>query len=199
MIYFWKIWTIPLILISLTTLICKKVVIPITSNLVPIGQNLKEFGFYFINVRTLERYKTVLDAKATIIASDCLLIISILLALLMIWFLVDLLSGQLKNDFMGKRAMIAMVRNVSQDNIQLNVKEEAKADFWIKKGRMAKWRKKLRLIIPASGNNSVAKIVETRCDEFLLSWLNQNFSKKNWLPIEVKRTVLMTFIIIKEK
>lgn len=165
----------------------------------PVGQSLKQFGFYFINVRSLERYKAVLDSKSVIVASDCLLIISIILVLLMIWFLVDLMLGQLKNDFMSKRAMIAMVRNVSKDNMQLNAKEEAKADFWIRKGRMVKWRKKVRLIIPASGNSAVAKIVEARCAEFLLSWLNQNYSRKNWLPIEVKRTALMTFIIIKEK
>lgn len=172
---------------------------PITSNLVPIGQNLKQFGFYFINMGALEKFETVLHAKATIIASDCLLIISIILVLLMIWFLVDLMLGQLKNDFMGKRVMISMVRNVSKNNMQLNAEEEAKADFWIKKGRIVKWRKKLRLIIPGSGNSAVAKIVEARCDEILLSWLNQNYSRKNWLPIKVKRTSLMTFIIIQEK
>lgn len=105
---------------------------------------------------------------------------------------INVLTGQLYLDYKSMQVAKFLMREVSQ-------KEEKKANWWIKKLRIIKWRGKLVLIIPCAGTGSVVSTIQKRCDLSLLSWLNDNFPSINWMPQNIKNNGFITWVITYEK
>lgn len=131
---------------------------------------------------------------------ETLLIIFILIILaLVLWLAKDLLSGQLKRDFLSDRFTKSLIRYVPTESIRLISEEEKRANWWIRKGRIVKKHGKLVLRIPCGNNAAVIEIIRKRCDGYVNQWLSQNYPKSNWSPLEIKHGLFITWLYVKEK
>lgn len=119
--------------------------------------------------------------------------------LLIIWLLVDIFSGQFKLDLKSAQITRLLRRRVSSENIQVVASEERSANRWIRKGRIIQRDSKLMFVIPCFGSSAVAAIIQKRCEDYLLKWLDNNFPRTKWTPLDTKTSGLGTWLIVKEK
>lgn len=131
---------------------------------------------------------------------ETLLIIFILIILaLVLWLAKDLLSGQLRRDFLSDRFTRSLIRYVPTGNTKLIAEEEKRANWWIRRGRIIKKHGKLVLRIPCGNNAAIIDVIQRRCDGYVNQWLSQNYPKSNWSPIEIKHGLFITWLYVKEK
>lgn len=131
---------------------------------------------------------------------EALLIIFILIIFVLVpWLAKDLLSGQLRRDFLSDRFTKSLIRYVPMESIKLISEEEKRANWWIRKGRIIKKHGKLVLRIPCGSNAAVIEIIRKRCDGYANQWLAQNYPNSNWSPIEIKHGLFITWLYVKEK
>ena len=131
---------------------------------------------------------------------ETLLIIFILIILaLVLWLAKDLLSGQLKSDFLSDKFTKSLIRYVPMDNTKLIATEEKRANWWIRRGRIIKKHGKLVLRIPCGNNAAIIEIIRKRCDGYVNQWLSQNYPNSNWSPIEIKHGLFITWLYVREK
>lgn len=128
-----------------------------------------------------------------------LYIVTILSVLLIVWLLVDIFSGQLKLDLKSAQITRLLRRQVSSESLQVVASEEKSANCWIRKGRIIQRDSKLMFIIPCFGSSAVAAIIQKRCEDYLLKWLDNNFPRTKWTPLATKTSGLGTWLIVKEK
>lgn len=62
--------------------------------------------------------------------------------------MIDLFSGQLVRDVKLVPIIKFLVRDVNQDSLNVVMVEENKANKWIRRSRIIKWKKKLVFIMP---------------------------------------------------
>ena len=131
---------------------------------------------------------------------EALLIIFILtIPGLVLWLAKDLLSGQLQRDFLVDRLTKSLIRYVPMESIKLISAEEKRANWWIRKGRIVKKHGKLVLRIPCGNNAAIVDIIQRRCDGYVNQWLEQNYPKSNWSPLEIKHGLFITWLYVREK
>ncbi|MCO7135806.1 hypothetical protein [Ligilactobacillus salivarius] len=131
---------------------------------------------------------------------EALLIIFILIIFTLVpWLAKDLLSGQLRRDFLSDRFTKSLIRYVPMESIKLISEEEKRANWWIRKGRIVKKHGKLVLKIPCSNNAAIIDIIQRRCDGYANQWLAQNYPNSNWNSIEIKHGLFITWLYIREK
>lgn len=128
-----------------------------------------------------------------------LIIFFLSIFILVIWLAKDLLSGQLRRDFLSDRFTKSLIRYIPMESIKLISAEEKRANWWIRKGRIIKKHGKLVLKIPCGNNAAVVDIIRRRCDGYANQWLAQNYPNINWNPIEVKHGLFITWLYIREK
>lgn len=122
------------------------------------------------------------------------------IGVLICWFFINSITGQLKRDIASRQLIKSLLRHVSSSaNIKLVAEEEKLANKWIKFGRIVRKRGKFILKIPCGNNASVINIIMKRCDGYVNQWLAQNYPRKNWAPIEVKHGLFITWLYVKEK
>lgn len=123
----------------------------------------------------------------------------ILIVLLIAWLIINIISGQLLRDIYSSRLTKKLLRHVSDNPQQMIAKEENKANFWIKKGRITKKKGKLIFRIPCASNESVFNIIDQRSASFTSSWLQNTYKNVNWLPTTVTHNIFFSWLVIKEK
>ena len=128
-----------------------------------------------------------------------LIIFFLSIFILVIWLAKDLLSGQLKRDFLVDRLTKSLIRYVPTESIRLISEEEKRANWWIRRGRIIKKHGKLVLRIPCGNNAAIVDIIRRRCNGYANQWLAQNYPNVNWNPIEIKHGLFITWLYIKEK
>ena len=128
-----------------------------------------------------------------------LIIFFLSIFILVIWLAKDLLSGQLRRDFLSDRFTKSLIRYVPTGNIKLISEEEKRANWWIRKGRIIKKHGKLVLRIPCGNNAAIIEIIRKRCDGYVNQWLAQNYPNSNWSPIEIKHGLFITWLYVREK
>lgn len=121
------------------------------------------------------------------------------IGVLICWFFINSITGQLKRDIASRQLVKSLLRHVSSANIKLVAEEEKLANKWIKFGRIISKRGKLMLKIPCGNNVSVVNVIMKRCDGYVNQWLAQNYPRKNWAPIEVKHGLFITWLYVREK
>ncbi|MDM8284883.1 hypothetical protein [Ligilactobacillus salivarius] len=131
---------------------------------------------------------------------ESLLIIFILIIpVLVIWFILNVTSGQFKRDFLSDRLTKSLTRYVPTENVKLISAEEKRANWWIRKGRIVKRHGKLMLKIPCGNNAAIIEIIRKRCDGYVNQWLAQNYPNSNWSPLEIKHGLFITWLYVREK
>ena len=128
-----------------------------------------------------------------------LMIFILIIPGLVLWFAKDLLSGQLRRDFLSDRFTKSLIRYVPTGNTKLIAEEEKRANWWIRRGRIIKKHGKLVLRIPCGNNAAIIDIIQRRCDGYANQWLAQTYPKSNWSPIEIKHGLFITWLYVKEK
>lgn len=131
--------------------------------------------------------------------SKVLYIVALIALLVIVWFVVDLLNGQLVRDIKLVPIIKFLVRDVNQDSLNVVMAEENKANEWIRRSRIIKWKKKLVFVMPIVANGTVMKIIKQRCEQDLLGCLSESFKTVNWTPIALKKGGLVKWVIVKQK
>lgn len=197
MIYYRKIWFFPEMFLLILGVICKYV------------------GPYFIKASIdllwnadskFPLNTTNLIAKMQNLSDDLavfgikVLYIDILIAVVvLIWLVINLLSGQLARDIKLGPTIKFLIRDIKQDNLNVVMVEENEANKCIRRSRVIKWKKKLVFIMPIVANGTVMKIITQRCDQDLLACLSGSFKGVSWSPIMVKKGGFVKWIIVKQK
>lgn len=131
--------------------------------------------------------------------NNLLTMLILIIGVLICWFIINSITGQLKRDIASRQLIKSLLRHVSSSNIKLVAEEEKLANKWLKFGRIIRKRGKLMLKIPCGNNVSVINIIMKRCDGYVNQWLSQNYPRKNWAPIEVKHGLFITWLYVREK
>lgn len=131
--------------------------------------------------------------------NNLLTMLILIIGVLICWFIINSITGQLKRDIASRQLIKSLLRHVSSSNIKLVAEEEKLANKWLKFGRIISKRGKLMLKIPCGNNVSVVNIIMKRCDGYVNQWLAQNYPRKNWAPIEVKHGLFITWLYVREK
>lgn len=197
MLYFKKLWIVPEALLLMFWALCKYVgpyfINSVTKVLWGISNKLSlDFTNSIVKLEDLNESLKVWESKV--------LYIVVLIALLVIvWFVVDLLNGQLVRDIKLAPTIRFLVRDINQDSVNVVISEERNANKWVKRSRVIRWKKKLVFVMPVMENSTVTKIIKDRCDNDLLSCLSESFKGVNWMPITVKKGSIVKWIIVRQK
>ena len=182
--YFRKLWSLIYLVLGTFYLICEYVLVKII-----------EYIANLLSVSGKVHFATKVHHFTTLL----LYIATILSALLIIWLLVDIFSGQFKLDLKSAQITRLLRRQVSSESLQVVASEERSANRWIRKGRIIQRDSKLMFIIPCFGSSAVAAIIQKRCEDYLLKWLDNNFPRTKWTPLNIKTSGLGTWLTVREK
>lgn len=197
MLYFKKLWIVPEALLLMFWALCKYVgpyfINSVTKVLWEISNKLSlDFTNSIVKLEDLNESLKVWESKV-------LYIVALIALLVIVWFVVDLLNGQLVRDVKLAPTIRFLVRDIAQDSLNVVMSEERDANKWIRRSRVIKWEKKLMFIMPVMANSTVTKIIKERCDSDLLSCLSESFNAVDWMPIKVKKGSIIKWIIVKQK
>lgn len=194
MIYFRKVWIGALVLAFLCRMGCQAILFIVNELILFVSKwfPIKNRELYFAwNKKITPNLFVGVDVSR--------FVIQILIVVVIFIFIFDLLSGQLYRDYKSKQLGKFLLREVPSQNINLVVIEEEKANRWIKKLRVVKWRGKMMLIIPCIGSSAVISVIKKRCDTSLIEWLSDNFVGVSWTPLTVKSGGFISWLTTKEK
>lgn len=179
---------------------------------ITLGLGALKLGYKLLALLTLEVFKLLgLDmSKCAIIIgkiqtfsitwfNNLLTMLILIIGVLICWFIINSITGQLKRDIASRQLIKSLLRHVSSSNIKLVAEEEKLANKWIGFGRIISKRGKFMLKIPCGNNVSVVNIIMKRCDGYVNQWLAQNYPRRNWAPIEVKHGLFITWLYVREK
>lgn len=197
MLYFKKLWIVPEALLLMFWALCKYVgpyfINSVTKVLWEISNKLSlDFTNSIVKLEDLNESLKVWESKV-------LYIVALIALLVIVWFVVDLLNGQLVRDIKLVPIIKFLVRDVNQDSLNVVMAEENKANEWIRRSRIIKWKKKLVFVMPIVANGTVMKIIKQRCEQDLLGCLSESFKTVNWTPIALKKGGLVKWVIVKQK
>ena len=123
-----------------------------------------------------------------------------LVVILIVTFFVDLISGQLKRDYYSIQIGKHLQRDISSNNTQLVTSEQKKANYWLRRLRIIRWRHRLVVLVPCGPNAAVQGVIKERCDNYLVNWLHLNFSKVSWgNRIKTHDSLHFNWLVVEEK
>lgn len=128
-------------------------------------------------------------------------VVAYLLGLFLVGILIlDLFTGQLKRDYYSIQIGKHLQREVSPSNMQLVVSEQRKANYWLRRLRIIRWRHRLVVLIPCGPNAAVQDVIKERCNSYLINWLHLNFSKVSWgNQIKAHNSLHFNWLVVEEK
>lgn len=191
MFYFRRIYTAIYLAVEFLYLSCRYVIVKTFGY---IGNFLTVYGYSSSDAL----FKSFIS-KVNSFATGCLYFIVFLFVVLVVWLIVDIFSGQLKLDLKSAQITRLLRRQVSSESMQVVASEERSANCWIRKGRIIQRDSKLMFIIPCFGSSAVAAIIQKRCEDYLPKWLDNNFPRIKWTPLDTKTSGLGTWFIVREK
>lgn len=190
MIYFRRIWAKILILL----LTSWTVVWLFRKFLEFLAQELNQHGIVSEQLNKMDDY-WLLDFKEHVGGLAILLF-----SILTIWFLLNLITGQLKRDYYSVQLSKHLQRQVTQNSYQMNTIEERKANYWLKRLRIIKWKGRMIVLIPCGPNAAVQNIIQKRCEQYLISWLVTNIKRSKWsIKINIHNSVHFNWLYVSEK
>lgn len=195
--YFRKLWIVPESILLIIWAICKYVV-PYLMNftlrfLWRVSSDLPfDVTDWFYSLKNLNPSLEIWESKLFTV----LVLISVVV---LIWLVVNLITGQLVRDVKSSALSRHLIRSVNDNSTNINSVEQIKANKWIKRLRFVQHHRKLVLIIPCGGNASVGSIIEDRCNKYVNKWLVDNFTKVKWVPIQQVHRLWFSWILVKEK
>lgn len=189
MIYFRRVW-MKLLTVLLVLWFAVLSLIKILGFLV---QELNQQGV--VNDRLSKINSYLINAKEYIEGLTILLCF-----ILVVWFLLNLVTGQLKRDYYSVQLSKHLQRQTNQGNLQMNTIEENKANFWLKRLRIIKWRRRLIVLIPSGPNAAVEDVIQTRCNRYLINWLITNMKKYRWnAKLDIYNSLHFNWLYASEK
>lgn len=150
----------------------------------------------------MNKYTVIVNKMQTVSINwfnNLLALLTLVIVVLVCWFFINSITGQLKRDIASRQLIKSLLRHVSSSNVKLVAEEEKLANKWLKFGRIIRKRGKFMLKIPCGNNVSVVNIIMKRCNGYVNQWLAQNYPRKNWAPIEVKHGLFITWLYVREK
>lgn len=82
----------------------------------------------------------------------------------------------------------------------MNTIEERKANYWLKRLRIIKWKGRMIVLIPCGPNAAVQNIIQKRCEQYLISWLVTNIKRSKWsIKINIHNSVHFNWLYVSEK
>ncbi|WGN90361.1 hypothetical protein [Ligilactobacillus faecis] len=199
MFYFKKFWIIPELFLLMLWTICKYVGPYFIKFIINALWSASASGKLSLNPTNLIAKMQSLNVSLAVLESKVLHIIILIAVLVLLWLVIDLFSGQLVRDIKLVPIIKFLVRDVNQDSLNVVMAEENKANEWIRRSRIIKWKKKLVFIMPIVANGTVMKIIKQRCEQDLLGCLSESFKTVNWTPIALKKGGLVKWVIVKQK
>lgn len=194
MLYFRKIWVAILLVAVGIRALCKYVVLDAVDY---VDKFRGDGGSHHINSVVWKKESIV--SVVHVVMSDMTKVIFLTIGIVVIVMVLDMCIGQFSRDIKTIQITGKLIRDVPEDNLQLVALEENSANKWIRRGRIFKWKNKLIFVIPCLGNSSVVSVIQKRCENYLLGWLNTNFKGINWLPVESKTYGILTLVFVREK
>lgn len=192
MLYFRKIWMAILLVAVGIRAFCKYVVLDAVDY-------VDKFGGGSHHINSVAWKKESIVSVVHVVMSDMTKVIFWTIGTVVIVMVLDICIGQFSRDIKTIQITGKLIRDVPEDNLQLVALEENSANKWIRRGRILKWKNKLIFVIPCLGNSSVVSVIQKRCDNYLLGWLNTNFKRISWSPIESKTYGMLTLVFVREK
>lgn len=124
------------------------------------------------------------SAKLSGFSIDLINLVIVLLFLigitLAIWLIMDVFNGQLKLDYYSVQLGKHLQRSQT-NNLQMVKSEQEKANYWLKKLRIVKWKHRLYVLIPCGPNAAVEDVIKERCDNYTIGWLNLTIKNTTWI------------------
>lgn len=189
--YFRRIWTAIYLAVGFLYLSCRYVIVKFFDY---IGNFWIAYNYFSSDAP----FKSFIS-KVNSFSTGCLYSMGFLFIILVVWLIVDIFSGQFKLDLKSAQITRLLRRQVSSESLQVVASEERSANRWIRKGRIVKRDGKLMFVIPCFGSSAVAAIIQKRCEEYLPKWLDNNFSRIKWTPLDTKTSGLGTWFLVREK
>lgn len=162
--------------------------------------NISNYQFFGWSLIGFQGYSQKLNTIKLYFEGAVLTIILLLCLLLMVITIFDLVTGQIKRDYYSVQLGKHLQRNIGKNNSQLVESEQEKANYWLKRLRIIKWRHRIYLLIPCGPKAAVQEVIRERCENYLIDWLNLNMSRINWTNRINKRNSLhFNWLIVAEK
>lgn len=148
MFYFRKIWIISELFLLMLWTICKYIGSYFIKFIINSLWSASASGKLPLNPTNLIAKMQSLNVSLAVLESKVLYIIILIALLVLLWLVIDLFSGQLVRDVKLVPIIKFLVRDVNQDSLNVVMVEENKANKWIRRSRIIKWKKKLVFIMP---------------------------------------------------
>ena len=127
-------------------------------------------------------------------------LILLMLLILILWLLLNLITGQLKRDYYSMQLSKHLQRQIAQNSYQINTTEESKANYWLKRLRIIRWKGKMIVLIPCGPNAEVQRIIQGRCKQYVIDWLVTNIKKGKWnIKINTHNSIHFNWLYFSEK
>ncbi|MFP7774895.1 hypothetical protein ACLHIM_07065 [Ligilactobacillus sp. LYQ112] len=136
--------------------------------------------------------------EAIVWANNILAWIVVEIMILIMWFVINVCTGQLIRDVKSaqlKKQLTKIVGNEISENVILS----KKVNQMIRKLRIIKLRGKLLVVIPAGNTLEIANNIESRWDNGGVEWLENYFKNKKWRPIKRVHKFFRNYEVIREK
>lgn len=143
----------------------------------------------------------LIDNHQLVISKEYLIgLILLVIFILILWFLLNLITGQLKRDYYSMQLSKHLQRQVTQNSYQMNTVEERKANYWLKRLRIIKWKSRMIVLIPCGPNAAVQNIIQKRCEQYLINWLVTNIKRSRWsIKINIHNSIHFNWLYVSEK
>lgn len=127
------------------------------------------------------------------------IILMLLLIFLTIWLVIDIFNGQLRRDYysieLGKH-----LQRSQTNSYQMVKSEQDKANYWLKRLRIVRWKHQLYVLLPCGPNAAVEDVIRDRCDNYTIGWLNLTIKDSDWInKINQYNRLHFNWLIIKAK
>lgn len=127
-------------------------------------------------------------------------LILLMLLILILWLLLNLITGQLKRDYCSVQLSKHLQRQIVQNSYQMNSIEENKANYWLKRLRIIRWKGRIMVLIPCGPNAAVQRIIKERCEQYLINWLTTNLNGYKWnIKINIHNSIHFNWLYVSEK
>lgn len=189
MIYFRRIWTKLLTILFAFLIIAlglKKVLDFLSGKLAQRG--------------VINNHLNLIDNYWLVISKEYLVgLILLLLLVLILWALLNLITGQLKRDYYSMQLSKHLQRQITQNSYQMNTVEERKANYWLRRLRIIKWKSRMIVLIPCGPNAAVQSIIKERCEQYVIDWLVTNIKSKWNIKINIHNSIHFNWLYVSEK
>ena len=82
----------------------------------------------------------------------------------------------------------------------MNSIEENKANYWLKRLRIIRWKGRIMVLISCGPNAAVQRIIKERCEQYLINWLTTNLNGYKWnVKINIHNSIHFNWLYVSEK